>query len=92
MASNSDRSNGFACRGNGTCATERGKPNHDFEFVFAACGGRGEDVVGDVGDDVAAGLHPGPFGSQRLDFGDLDGVGLCDDVGVGFDLAGAAGP
>jgi hypothetical protein len=37
-------------------------------------------------------LHPGPFGGEGLDLGDLDGVGLCDDVGVGLYLAGAAGP
>lgn len=92
VASNSDCSNGLAGLRDGAGATEGGQPDHDFEFVLAACGGRGEDVVGDVGDDVAAGLYPGPFGGEGLDLGDLDGVGLCDDVGVGFYLAGAAGP
>lgn len=92
VACNGDGSDGRAGGRNGAGTAQSGEPYHDFVFVFAAGGGGGEDVVGDVGDDVAASLHPGPLCSQGLDRGDLDGVGLCDDVGIGLYLAGAAGP
>lgn len=92
VASDGDGSNRLPGGRNGTGTSQGGEPDHDFVFVFSACGAGGEDVVGHVGDDVGACLCPAPFCSQRLDLGDLDGVGFCDDVGVGFYLAGTAGP
>lgn len=87
VAGDGDSGDGRAGGGDWAGAAECGQPDHDFVFVFAACGRGGEDVVRDVGDDVAAGLNPLPAGGEGLDLADLDGVGLGDDVGVGLDLA-----
>lgn len=87
VAGDGDSGDGRAGGGDGAGAAECGQPDHDFVFVFAACGRGGEDVVRDVGDDVAAGLDPLPAGGEGLDLADLDGICLGDDVGVGLDLA-----
>lgn len=82
MTSNGDGGNRAAGSGDGASTAESSEPNHDFVFVAAASGGRGEDVVGYVGDNVATGLHPTPGRNERFDGADLDSIGLGDDVGV----------
>lgn len=64
LAGNRDGGDGTASRGDGTSATKSRQPDHD--FVLGGAGGRctGEEIVGDVGDDVRPGVAPGPGRGQ----------------------------
>lgn len=82
-----------AGRRDGAGAAEGGQPDHDLVLLVAARGRAGEEVVGDVGDDVAAGVAPLPGGGDRRDGAELLLLDVReDDVGVRLDLALAAGP
>lgn len=60
VASQGDGSNGAASGGNGTSASESTDPDHDFVLGVTASFGGGEEVVGDVCDEVVAGVGPFP--------------------------------
>ena len=60
VASQGDGSNGAASGGNGTSAAESTDPDHDFVLGVTTGFGGGEEVVGDVCDEVVAGVGPFP--------------------------------
>lgn len=45
------RGNGRSCRGDGASTSDGGKPDHDFVLVRAGRRGRGEHVVGHIGNN-----------------------------------------
>lgn len=60
VASEVDGSNGASRSGNRASATEGTNPDHDFVLWVAIDLGRGEEVVGDVCDEIAARVRPLP--------------------------------
>jgi len=65
--------------GDWTSAADGREPDHDFVLVLAGGGAGSESVVGDVGDEVAAAVGPGPGRRNGGDFGQLNASALLDN-------------
>lgn len=93
VAADGDSGDGASGGGDGTGTSEGSKPDHDFVLVAACGGAAGEHVVGDISDDIGAGVRPGPGGLVGADGRELLGRGLVVvDLREGLDAARAAGP